>query len=98
MWFLDSAIAELLSQKIGVGSFCSCYKSEIVLFIQTIWHVVVVAATYSASVEDSVTMGYFFDAHATDSNPKLNTYPDVLFLSSIEPAKSLLVYPINLKF
>ena len=43
-------------------------------------------------------MGRFFDAHATDPDPKLNTYQDVFFLSSIEPAKSLSVYPINLKF
>ena len=43
-------------------------------------------------------MGFFFDAHATDPDPKLNTYQDVLFLSSIEPAKSLSVYPIKLKF
>ena len=43
-------------------------------------------------------MGCFFDTHATDPDPKLNTYPDVLFQSSTEPAKSLSVYPINLKF
>ena len=43
-------------------------------------------------------MGCFFEAHAIDHDPKLNTYPDVLFLSSIEPTKSLSVYPINLKF
>ena len=43
-------------------------------------------------------MGCFFDAHATGINPKLNTYPYVLFLSSMEPVKSLSVYPVNLKF
>ena len=43
-------------------------------------------------------MGYFFDDHVTDLDPKLNTYPYVLFLSSIEPAKSLSVYLMNLKF
>ena len=43
-------------------------------------------------------MGCFFDAHVADPDAKLNTYPDVLFLSSIEPTKSLSVYPINLKF
>ena len=97
-WFLDSAIAELLSQKIEVDSFFSCCNLERVLLIHTVWHAAVVAATYYASAEDSVTMDCFLDAHTTDPDPKLNRYPDVFFQSSIEPAKSLLVYPINLKF
>ena len=43
-------------------------------------------------------MGYFFDAHAIDPDLKLYAHLDVLFISSIELVKSLLVYPINLKF
>ena len=96
-WFLDSAMDDLLSQKNWVGSSCSCCNSERVLLIHKVWHATVVATTYSASVEDNVTMGCFFESRATDPNPKLNTYPYVLFLSSIEPTKSLSVYPINLK-
>jgi hypothetical protein len=49
-------------------------------------------------VEDRVTMGCFFDAHATAPDPRLKIYPDVLFLSSMEPAKSLSIYLISSKF
>ena len=97
-WFLDIAIANILSQKIWVGSVCSCCNSERVLLIHIVWHAVVVTATYSTSAEDSVTMCCFFDAHATDPDPKLKSNPYVLFISSIEPTKSLSIYPINLKF
>ena len=90
-WFFDNAMAELLSQKIVVGSWWFCDKSFKTLLIQTAWHAALVAATYSASAEDRVTMGCFFEAHETTSVPKWNVYPDVLFLSSMLPPLSLSV-------
>ena len=54
---LDNCIAELLSQKIEVGSFAVCPISFNSLLSQTAWQAAVVAAaTYSASAEDMLTM------------------------------------------
>ena len=89
--FFDNDMAELLSQKIVVGSWWFCDKSFKILLIQTAWHVALVAATYSASAEDRVTMGSFFEAHETTPIPKWNVYPPVLFLSSMLPPLSLSV-------
>jgi hypothetical protein len=60
---LDKAIAEVLSQKIGVGSFYVCDISFNILLNHTARQEVEVAATYSASAEDIETIGCFFDAH-----------------------------------
>jgi hypothetical protein len=91
-------MADLLSQTIWVASFLLCNNSLKTFLIHTASHEATTVATYSASVEDRVTMGCFFDAHATASDPRLKIYPDVLFLSLMEPGKSLLVYPISSKF
>jgi hypothetical protein len=63
-------MVELLSQKIGVGSFSICAKSFKSLLIHTIWHDVEVAATYSTFVEDIATMGCFFDVREIRLVPK----------------------------
>ena len=55
----------------------------------TAWHAAEVAATYSASADEIVTIGYFFDAHDKAPDPKWKIYPKVLFLSSMLPTKSL---------
>ena len=81
-WFLDNAIADVLSQKIGVGSFSVCDMSFNNLLSHTAWQEAEVAATYSASAEDIDTIGCFFDAHEIRFVPSWKTYPDVLFLSS----------------
>ena len=52
---LANCIAELLSQKIEVGSFGVCPIS----FNSLLSQVAVVAATYSASAEYMLTMGCF---------------------------------------
>lgn len=92
-WFFESVMVDLLSRKIWVGSSYSCSNSNIILLIHIVWH----ATVYSSSSDDKVTMDCFFETHATAPNSKLNTYPDVFFLSSTQPAKSLSIYPINLK-
>ena len=97
-WFIDSAMVDLLSQKNWATTSYSCCNSERVSIIHLVWHADVVATTYSASVEDNVTMGFFFEVHVIDHDSKLNTYPYVLFLPSIEPAKSLSRYPNSIKF
>jgi len=51
---------------------------------------------YSASVVHSVTTSCFLGDHDTTPFPKKNTKPEVLFLSSISPTKSLFVYAIML--
>jgi hypothetical protein len=76
-------MAELLSQKIEIGSFVVYPKSIKSILSQTAWHVVVVAATYYASAEEIETMGCFLDAHEIKFFPKRKAYPEVLFLSSI---------------
>ena len=47
-----------------------------------------VAATYSASVVDKVTIFCRFEAHDIVVPPRVKTNPVVLFLLSISPAKS----------
>ena len=84
-WFFDNAMAELLLQKMVVGSWWFYDKSFNTLLIQTTWHATLVATTYSASAEDKVTMGCFFESHETTPIPKWNVYLDVLFLSSVLP-------------
>ena len=56
-----------------------------------------VAATYSASKVESVVIACFFGLHAIAPDPRLNTLPDVLLLSSKDLAQSLSVNPYNLK-
>ena len=80
-WFFDNAMAELLSRNIVVGSWWFYDKYFKTLLIQTAWHAALVATTYSASAEDRVTMGCFFEAHNTTPIPKWNVCPYVIFLS-----------------
>jgi len=89
--FLDRAITEVLSQKIGVGSFSVCDISFNILLSHTAWQEAEVATTYSASAKDIETIGFFFDAHEIRFVPSWKTCPDVFFLSSRLPAKSLSV-------
>ena len=58
--------------------------------------VALVAATYSASVEDNPTVACFFDDQYITLDPNWNMYPFVLFRSFIHPPQSLSVYPISL--
>ena len=85
------AIAELLSQYIIVGSSCGYFKSESTLLIHISWQAIDVAATYSASADDSVTIGCFFYAQEIASDPKWKICPEVLLLSSKLPSQSLSV-------
>ena len=96
-WFFDNMMAELLSKNIVVGSCCSYNKSFNILLIQNTWQATLVVVTYSISVEEKVTMGYFLDAHDTIPDPKWNVYSEVIFLSSMLPPQSPSVYPISLK-
>ena len=91
-------MAELLSQKMVVGSWWFYDKSFNTVLIQTAWHATLVTTAYSASAEDKVTMGCFFEAQETTPIPKLNVYPDVLFLSSMLPPLSFSVYQMSLTF
>ena len=97
-WLHDNAMDDSLSQKKWFRSCCSGNNSVTIILIHTVWHAVVVASTYSSSTDDKVTMGCFFESQAIALDPKLNTYPDVLFLLSTLPTKSLWVYPINLHY
>ena len=95
--FLDSAINDLLSQYIVVDP-CCCYSNPSdTLLNHTSWHVAKFATTYSSSADDSVTIGCFLDAHEITPEPIWNTLPDVLFLSSKLPEKSLFLNPIDRK-
>lgn len=58
--FLDSEIAEVLSQYIIVDPYCLCLSPLNTLLNHTAWHAIDVAATYSTSADKSVTMGFFF--------------------------------------
>ena len=97
-WFFDKAMAELLSKKIIFSSCWFCERSFNILLIQRAWHAAPVAMTYSASAEDRVTMGCFFESNATTPVPKWNVYLDVLYLSFVLPPLSLSIYPISLNF
>ena len=94
-WFFDNAMAELLSQKMVVGPWWLCDKSFNTLLIETAWHAALVTATYSAFVEDRVTMGCFFEACETTPVPKWNVYPNVFSLSYVLPPLSLSIYPMS---
>jgi len=69
-----------------------------ILLIHMHWHAQEATAMYSAFVVDNVSTSCFFDDHDTAPLPKNNTKPDVLFLSSISPAKSLSMYAAILVF
>ena len=71
--FLDSAIADVLSQYIVVDPCCLCLSPSKTLLNHTAWHATKVAATYYTSNDDSVTIGYFLYAHFITPEPRLNT-------------------------
>lgn len=85
------AIADLLSQKKSVGSFCLWPMSSRILLIQIAWQADAEAATYSASADDWATVCCFLEAHENTPEPNENAYPEVLFISSADPAQSLSV-------
>jgi hypothetical protein len=51
----------------------------------------------SASAVDCATISYFFEHHEKTPEPRLKQYPEVLFISSMEPAQSLSENPCSLK-
>jgi hypothetical protein len=87
--FFANSIADLLSTWITVAP---SYFSSILFnkFLSHIaWHTHQDAATYSASHVESVTIGCFFESQVNTVSPIKNTYPDVLFLSSMSLHQSL---------
>ena len=84
-WILDSLIAEILSQNIGVGSCWWKLSFPSSLLNQKTWYAQDVVATNSASVVDNVTIGYFFEDQNITVDPNVRTCLDVLFLSSKYP-------------
>ncbi|KAM6547903.1 hypothetical protein CsatB_030012 [Cannabis sativa] len=65
--------------------------SSSILLSHIAWLVVIAAAIYSASADDCATVACFFDAHENIPDPSVKAYPDVLFMSSMDPAQSLSV-------
>ncbi|WZZ43868.1 hypothetical protein YC2023_040127 [Brassica napus] len=94
--FFANAIADLLSTKIFVGSSCGNFSSFSKFRNQIAWQTHEVAATYSASQVERVTIGCFFDIHVKAVSPMKNTKPLVLFRSSTSPPQSLSLYPTSL--
>jgi hypothetical protein len=91
-WFTGlfvNSIADLLSTWIKVAP--SCFSSILLnKFLSHIsWHIYQDVATYSASHIESVTIGYFFESQVYTVSPIKNTYPNVLFRSSMSPHQSL---------
>lgn len=84
--FLESLMVESLSQKITVAPSCLECSSSRTLLSQMAWLAHAVRTTNSASVVDKVTIGCFLEDHETTAEPNINTYPVVLFRSSISPA------------
>ena len=80
-------IVDLLSQKINVGLDGIKFNSSIILLIQIACCDAHDAEIYFASENDKSVVSGFFEFHATLPDPKLNTYPIVLFLSSHDPAQ-----------
>ena len=61
-------------------------------------HATLVAAMYSASADDRATVVCFFDAHDIALLPRRNTYPLVLFLSSVLPATKKIILMLTNHF
>jgi hypothetical protein len=96
--FLDILMAVVLSQLIVmVLSYLIC-KSSNVCFIQRTCVQQDATMMYSASVADSYADVCFLLLHATRNFPKKNSPSLVLFLSSILPSQSALVYAVRLNF
>ena len=87
--FFASSIADLLSTWIIVASsyFDSILLSNLLSHIA--WHTHQDAATYSASHVERVTIGCFLESQVNAVFPMKNTYPEVLFRSSMSPHQSL---------
>ena len=63
------AIADMLSQNIVVGSLVLTCRSLKILLSHTASHAALVAATYSASADDSATVACFLEDHETVLDP-----------------------------
>ena len=79
--FLDTLMALVLSQWMGMGSVYFTSKSTRVWIIHSTCVQQVAAAMYSALVVDKDIEPYFLLIHATNESPKKNAPPLVLFLS-----------------
>ena len=87
--FFDNEMEEMLSQKIVVPSSFLSHKSTKILLSHIPWHAVAFATMYLASIANWEIMGCFLDSYEMTPKPIWNTYPKVLFLSSILLAQSL---------
>ena len=76
------AIADLLSTYISVGLSCGNPKCFNKFLNHIAWQTVELAATYSASQVDKVTIACFLEDQVIATSPIKKVKPDVLFLSS----------------
>ena len=53
----------------------SCNHSDYTFLIHIAWHAADVATTYSASADEMVTLGCFFDAHEATFELKIEYIP-----------------------
>jgi hypothetical protein len=90
--FLEILMALVLSQLIVMGSPYHICKYSNVFFIQRTCVQQDATTMYSAYVVDSDVDVCFLLIHATINFPRKKDPPLVLFLSSILPAQSALVY------
>ncbi|KAF7153870.1 hypothetical protein RHSIM_Rhsim01G0064500 [Rhododendron simsii] len=79
------------TETITVGPSPLWSISESILLSHTASHAASVAAIYSVSAEDKAIVLCFLELQDIILVPKQNTWPDVLFRSSIDPAQSLSV-------
>jgi hypothetical protein len=91
-WFtrlFTNSIADLLSSWITVA--LSCFSSILLnkSLSHIAWHTHQDAATYSASHVENVMVGYFFESQVNAVSPIKNTYPNVLFRSSMSLHQSM---------
>ena len=92
----EIAIAAWLSTKTFVLSFCSMLRSIKIFSNHKTWLSKAVATTNSASAVDCATISCSFELHEKTPDPKLKQYPEVLFISSIEPPQSQSDKPVSL--
>lgn len=55
------------------------------------------AATYSTSADDCALLSCFLDTHENITKLNVHAYTEVVFMSSVDLARSLSVLPISLK-
>ena len=84
--FLDNLIVDILSQNITVVPGCFWLRISSIFLNQIAWHEHAAAATNSASVVESVTIGCFFEDQQIAPELIMKILPEVLLRSSISPA------------